>query len=60
MREADGGGGNTIKGLFSSDLHFLGGYVDVKDRWNRKLLRRLYFIISFVCVYICMCRYVGR
>ena len=23
VREADGGGGNTIQGLFSSDLHFL-------------------------------------
>ena len=30
MREADGGGGNTIQGLFSSDLHFPWGYVDVK------------------------------
>ena len=32
VREADGGGGNTIQSLFSSDLHFLGGYVDVRDR----------------------------
>ena len=32
MREADGGGANTIQGLFSSDLHFLSGYVDVGDR----------------------------
>ena len=23
VKEADGGGGNTIQGLFSSDLHFL-------------------------------------
>ena len=46
MREADGGGGNTIQELFSSDLYFR-GYVDVDDRWNKKLLGRLYFIISF-------------
>ena len=51
MREADGGGHNTIQGLFSSDLHFLSGYLDVKDRWNNKLLGRLYFIISFGCIY---------
>ena len=34
----------------SSDLHFLWGYVNVKDRWNRKLLERLYFII-FWCIF---------
>ena len=54
MREAEGGGGNTIQGLFSSDLHFVWGYVDVGGRWNKKLLWRLYFIISFWCMYICM------
>ena len=32
-------------------LHFLWGYVDVKDRWNRKLLERLYFIICFWCIF---------
>ena len=36
LREADGGGGNTKvclhQGLFSSDLYFLWGYVDVGDR----------------------------
>ena len=47
MREADGGGGNTIQGLFSSDLHFPWGYVDVGDRWNKKLLGRL-------CMYVWM------
>ena len=54
MREANDGSGNTIQGLFSSDLHFLWDYVDVKDRWNKKLLGRLYFIISFACMYVCM------
>ena len=32
VREADGGGGNTIQGLFSSDLHFLWSSVDAGDR----------------------------
>ena len=58
MKEADGGGGNTIQDLFSPDLHFLRGYVDYGDRWNKRLLGRLYFIISswcmYVCVYVCM------
>ena len=49
VREADGG--NTIQGLSSSDLHFLWGYVDVGYRWNKRLLGRLYFIISFCCMY---------
>ena len=40
MRVADGSGGNTMQGLFSS-------YVDVKDRWNKKLLGGLYFVIPF-------------
>ena len=31
VKEADGGGGNTIQGLFSSDLHFLRVYIDVED-----------------------------
>ena len=31
-READGGGGSIIQGLFSSYLHFLWGYVGVDDR----------------------------
>ena len=47
VTEADGGGGNTIQGLFLSDLHFLCRYLDVEDRWNKKLLGRLYFITSF-------------
>ena len=47
MRETDGVGGNTIQGLFSSDLHFPLGYVDVGGSWKKKLLGRLYFIISF-------------
>ena len=47
MREADTGSGKNIQGLFSSDLHFLSGYVDIEDRWNKKFLGRLYFIISF-------------
>ena len=51
MREADGGGGNIIPGLFSSYLHFLWGYVDVKDRWNKKLLGRLYFTVYSWCLY---------
>ena len=41
VREADGGGGNTIHGLFCSDLHLLCGYVDVRDRWNKRVLGRL-------------------
>ena len=40
VREAEGGGGNIIPGLLSSDLHFLWGYVDVADRRNKKLLGR--------------------
>ena len=52
MREANVGGGNTIQSLFSSDLHFLWGNVEVEDRWNKKLVGRLYFIISFWCIYI--------
>ena len=51
MGKADGEGGNTIEGLFSSDLHFLWGYVDVGDRWNKTLFGRLYFIISFWCMF---------
>ena len=47
MGEADGGDGNIIQGLLSSDLHFLGGYVDVADRRNKKLLGRLYFTTPF-------------
>ena len=47
MREAEGGDGKNIQGLFSSDLHFLLVYVDVKDRWSKKLLGILRFIISF-------------
>ena len=50
MREADVGGGNTIQGLFSAGLHFIGGYVDVNDRWNKKLLGRL-FLIIFSLIY---------
>ena len=51
VRETDDGSGHTTQGLFSSDLHFLWGYVDVKDRWNKKLLGRLYFI-SFLCMHV--------
>ena len=40
VREPDGGGDNTIQGLLCFDLDF--GYVDVKNRWNKKLLGRLY------------------
>ena len=44
MREPDGG--NAIQDLFSSDLHFLRVHVHVEDRWNKKLLGRLHFIIT--------------
>ena len=59
MREANVGGGNTIQGLFSSDLHFLWGNVEVEDRWNKKLVGRLYFIISFWYIYIYIYIYIS-
>ena len=47
VREADCGGGDIIQCLFSSDVHFLLGCVDVKDGYYKNVLGRLYFIISF-------------
>ena len=49
--EAGGDGDSTIQGLFSSDLQFLCGYIDVKNRWNKKLLGRSYFISFYVYMY---------
>ena len=47
--DGDGRGGNTIQGLFSSELHFLWGYVYVGDRWNKRFFGRLYFVL-------CLCK----
>ena len=57
VREDDGRGGNTTQNLFFFDLHFLWGCAEVDDRWNRKLLDRLYFIVFFM--YVCMCECVS-
>ena len=49
--EAGRDGDCTIQGLFSSNLQFLCGYIDVKNKWNKKLLGRLYFISFYVYMY---------
>ena len=49
VREIDGG--NTMQGLFSSDLRFLWGYVDAEDS---------IYVCMYVFMYVCMYISAGR
>ena len=54
----DGGGGNAIKGLLSSDLHFfevmLMLRIDGISYLQNYILLFLFDICMYVCMYVCM------
>ena len=71
MREANGGGGNTIQGSFSSDLQFcrvmlklgIDGITSCLEECILLFLFDVYVyvcVVMYVCMYLCMyvCMYV--